>query len=546
MNPSSAVIQPENLSMPSTSLPPVQRHEPHSTKINTVPYLPTPPSTIATTLTPQSCALSPFPPSARPVCSTPGPAPSAPPPGMPCPTTALILDPKSVPYYTVVSPLDPAKAAAVSFSPSPITCLEEIAKATFSTIRPSASISCSTITPGAAPPIIPNGPIIASPTGPNAEVPATPLPNQPSNNTPQPHASPCTFVTQTSLSCTSISYYTTTHPTGLTGLHSSSTMPPYATVIQTVSHCKIPCQGGQTISAAHPYSSPVPKLKSCTSPPLLIQTYASTLHSVQSCATPSKAAPLYSSTFRAAPPYTPPSQDKKAVRLPPPPPPPPPPYTPRKEDSTTPGSGTRPNTPGTSCNEKESEKENRQDLTETKSPQSLCRRASSLRHRAATPPVSVIKEGKQSYTLPAKACSRPSCLSSAQAQLGALHKMLCSGANTRSIASSSQQALPPSQQDSGSVSGGQPTAGPLTATQAETLRQVQEILGGLVSGARCKLDPSRVAEKLLGPNGPLHDIRALQTQLQSLEGVLETSQNTIKVLLDVIQDLEKKEAERDG
>ncbi|CAL8386737.1 unnamed protein product [Boreogadus saida] len=276
------------------------------------------------------------------------------------------------------------------------------------------------------------------------------------------------------------------------------------------------------------------------------KTYASTLHSVQSYATPSKAAPLYSSTFRAAPPYTPPSQDKKAVRLPPPPPPPPPPYTPRKEDSTTPGSGTRPNTPGTSCNEKESEKENRQDLTETKSPQSLCRRASSLRHRAATPPVSVIKEGKQSYTLPAKACSRPSCLSSAQAQLGALHKMLCSGANTRSIASSSQQALPPSQQDSGSVSGGQPTAGPLTATQAETLRQVQEILGGLVSGARCKLDPSRVAEKLLGPNGPLHDIRALQTQLQSLEGVLETSQNTIKVLLDVIQDLEKKEAERDG
>lgn len=67
-----------------------------------------------------------------------------------------------------------------------------------------------------------------------------------------------------------------------------------------------------------------------------------------------------------------------------------------------------------------------------------------------------------------------------------------------------------------------------------------------MSGARCKLDPSRVTEKLLGPNGPLHDIRSLQNQLQSLEGVLETSQNTIKVLLDVIQDLEKKEAERDG
>ena len=67
-----------------------------------------------------------------------------------------------------------------------------------------------------------------------------------------------------------------------------------------------------------------------------------------------------------------------------------------------------------------------------------------------------------------------------------------------------------------------------------------------MAGARCKLDPARVTEKLLGPNGPLHGIRGLQTQLQSLEGVLETSQNTIKVLLDVIQDLEKKEAERDG
>eukprot|EP00064_Thunnus_orientalis_P019638 superscaffoldBa00004997_g19763 len=96
-----------------------------------------------------------------------------------------------------------------------------------------------------------------------------------------------------------------------------------------------------------------------------------------------------------------------------------------------------------------------------------------------------------------------------------------------------------------SASGERPTAGPLTATQADTLRQVQEILGGLVSGARCKLDPARVTEKLLSPNGPLHDIRSLQNQLHSLEGVLETSQNTIKVLLDVIQDLEKKEAERD-
>lgn len=82
--------------------------------------------------------------------------------------------------------------------------------------------------------------------------------------------------------------------------------------------------------------------------------------------------------------------------------------------------------------------------------------------------------------------------------------------------------------------------------QTDTLRHVQELLGGLMSGARCKLDLARAKEKLLGPNGPLYDIGSLQSQLHSLEGVLETSQNTIKVLLDVIQDLEKKEAERDG
>ncbi|GAB0187843.1 INSYN2B protein-like [Grus japonensis] len=48
-----------------------------------------------------------------------------------------------------------------------------------------------------------------------------------------------------------------------------------------------------------------------------------------------------------------------------------------------------------------------------------------------------------------------------------------------------------------------------------------------------------------GPRGP-GEQGDLQSQLQSLEGVLETSQQTIRVLLDVIQDLEKKEAQRDG
>ncbi|XP_064797110.1 mucin-2-like [Oncorhynchus masou masou] len=180
-----------------------------------------------------------------------------------------------------------------------------------------------------------------------------------------------------------------------------------------------------------------------------------------------------------------------------------------------------------------------------------CPRASSLKQRAQTP-LAVPLKGNQADqgSSPTKAISRPTCLGQAQAQLGAqlgaLHKILCSGTNTPN----SQQALPPGQCLSGargcSGSGGGPTVGPLTSTQADTLRQVQEILGGLVSGARSKLDPTWVAEKLMGPNGPLHDIRSLQTQLHSMEGVLETSQNTIKVLLDVIQDLEKKEAERDG
>ncbi|XP_056146386.1 proprotein convertase subtilisin/kexin type 5-like [Lampris incognitus] len=282
------------------------------------------------------------------------------------------------------------------------------------------------------------------------------------------------------------------------------------------------------------------------------------LSNMQSSTTPTKTVPLYSSTFRAAPPYTPPSQapystqDKRVVRLPPPPPPPPP-YTPRKEGSITPGPALKPPTlrADSKASEKEQdrEKEKREDVTGRESPK-LCERASSLKYRASTPPVSVMK-GEQQPSSPAKACSKPSCLSSAQAQLGALHKMLCSGASARPNTPNSQHPLPPRQQGCSGALGcsssvERPASGPLTATQADTLRQVQEILGGLVSGAKCKLDPSRVTEKLLSPNGPLHDIRSLQTQLHSLEGVLETSQNTIKVLLDVIQDLEKKEAERDG
>ncbi|KAI4786516.1 hypothetical protein KUCAC02_037071, partial [Chaenocephalus aceratus] len=382
------------------------------------------------------------------------------------------------------------------------------------------------------------------------------LPLDASHFPPTANATPCTFVTQTAMSCTSITYYSTNSA----GPHAPhQTTPSYATLIQTVSHCNIPLQSASltgitpyssSLTGITPYSSPLPNLRSCTSPPLV---KTSNLPN----ATPTKAVPLYSSTFRAAPPYTPPAQaqDKRGIRLPPPPPPPPPPYTPRKTGNDPP-CATATRTPmlrtdgKVGTKDKEVEKEEKEDAKRSDTPK-LCGRSSSLRHRAQTPPVAVMKGEKpcsssSSSSSPAKACFKSSCLSSAQAQLGVLHKMLCSGPNARP--GTPNRVLP--QNCSGgrgcSAAGGRPTAGPLTSTQAETLRQVQEILGGLVSGARCKLDPAKVAEKLLGPNGPLHDIRSLQTQLQSLEGVLETSQNTIKVLLDVIQDLEKKEAERDG
>ncbi|XP_053113856.1 inhibitory synaptic factor 2A-like isoform X2 [Hemicordylus capensis] len=71
----------------------------------------------------------------------------------------------------------------------------------------------------------------------------------------------------------------------------------------------------------------------------------------------------------------------------------------------------------------------------------------------------------------------------------------------------------------------------LPPRQAETLRHAQELL-----------QPAAGAPPGPPPRGP----GALHSQLQSLEEVLETSQQTIHVLLDVIQDLEKEEAQRGG
>ncbi|KAF3701903.1 Protein FAM196A [Channa argus] len=529
-------------------------HDSPSTKITTVPYCTSPPPTNTPTQNPDH--------GTEPPCSTAAITP--PPPtalSIPCSTSASTVQ-HSVPYYTVVSPPTTPSTAVVCCSPSSVAPPGPIRNCTSpnSVIASSTLLTCSTPTPIITSNIAPSD-IRHPTTAPN--ITNTLSCNSP-NAAPPITITPCTFVTQTALSCTSISYYTSTHPADPHAAHSNSTSPSYATLIQTVTHCNIPCKGLENTSSANtgiaPYTSPVPKLKSCTSPPPLVKTYVSTLSNAQPCATPTKAVPLYSSTFRAAPPYTPPSQapcnaqDKRGIRLPPPPPPPPP-YTPRKKGNDPPGPAIR--TPMLRTDgkvnekDKDSEKEKEEDKKCTDSPK-LSDRASSLKHRAQTPPVTVMKGEKQPSSFsPAKACFKPSCLSSAQAQLGALHKMLCSGASARPNTPNLQHPIPPNQQGcSGargcSVSGEQPTAGPLTATQADTLRQVQEILGGLVSGARCKLDPSRVTEKLLSPNGPLHDIRSLQNQLHSLEGVLETSQNTIKVLLDVIQDLEKKEAERDG
>ncbi|XP_051269430.1 proline-rich protein 36 isoform X2 [Dicentrarchus labrax] len=552
-SPSSMQIQSESPASPTAT------QDPPTTQITTVPYCTSPPPTNAPTQIPENCPKTHCTSPAKPACATPPPPIAL---SIPCSTSAPTVVQHPIPYYTVVSPPTTPSTAVVCSSPSStaLPCPTQNCTSPISDIVSSAPLTCSTPTPTISPNVTPIDTTRHPTISPN-------LTHQPphsvSNSTPSTNLTPCTFVTQTALSCTSISYYSTTHPVGPHAPQPNSTSPSYATLIQTVSHCNIPCQALQNTSSANtgkpPYSSPVPKLKSCTSPPPLVKTYASTLPNVQPCATPTKAVPLYSSTFRAAPPYTPPSQapynaqDKRGIRLPPPPPPPPP-YTPRKKGSDPPGPAIR--TPMLRADSKASKKdkdreEKKEDIKCTDSPK-LCERASSLKHRAQTPPVAVMKEEKQSSSSsPAKACFKPSCLSSAQAQLGALHKMLCSGANARPNTPNSQHPLPPNQQGcSGargcSASGERPTAGPLTATQADTLRQVQEILGGLVSGARCKLDPSRVTEKLLSPNGPLHDIRSLQNQLHSLEGVLETSQNTIKVLLDVIQDLEKKEAERDG
>ncbi|XP_061658145.1 uncharacterized protein LOC133491214 isoform X2 [Syngnathoides biaculeatus] len=499
--------------------------EPPRTQITTVPYCTSPSPTRAPTQNCEQCS--------PPTCTSSIEPASVPPPPSAAPPVscaASTVNPLPAPYYTHVTPSASTSAALVRATPSPGAPACPTANRTSPVPNMASPIALTRLaaSPANNPGVVPCDPIHQTATQP-----------QPPNTYQATNQTPCTMVTQTALSCTSISYYTTTHAAG--PLHNPAT-PSCATLIQTIAHCNIPCQALQNSSSVSigvaPYSSQVPKLNTCTSTSQLVN-----LPNPNHSATPTKAVPLYS--FRAAPPYTPPSQatlnaqDKRGIRLPPPAPPPPP-YTPRKKGNDPPGAAAR--APGESKpkDDKDEENEKKETVKCTDTPK-LCERASSLKHRAKTPPVCVVKAEKPSS--PAKACFKPSCLSSAQAQLGVLHKMLCAGAN----APNSQHTLPPNQQGCSGPKGCEVSGEkPLTPIQADTLRQVQEILGGLVSGAKCKLDPARVTEKLLGPNGPLRDIRSLQNHLHSLEGVLETSQNTIKILLDVIQDLEKKEAERDG
>ncbi|XP_029768914.1 INSYN2B protein-like isoform X1 [Terrapene carolina triunguis] len=122
------------------------------------------------------------------------------------------------------------------------------------------------------------------------------------------------------------------------------------------------------------------------------------------------------------------------------------------------------------------------------------------------------------------------------------------------LTSTSSQGHPPRTQQftrtPGAPWSNEPLGEPcLTAEQLDTLHQVQDLLQ-LVAAAKGQVGLSKGDEHFLTSRGHVGvgpgQMGDLQSQVQSLEGVLETSQQTIKVLLDVIQDLEKKEAQRDG
>ncbi|XP_053922252.1 INSYN2B protein-like isoform X2 [Cuculus canorus] len=86
----------------------------------------------------------------------------------------------------------------------------------------------------------------------------------------------------------------------------------------------------------------------------------------------------------------------------------------------------------------------------------------------------------------------------------------------------------------------------LSAEHSDTLHHVQDLLQLVVVAKGPSGPPSGDQDARTSQGARPRERGDLRSQLQSLEGVLETSQQTIRVLLDVIQDLEKKEAQRDG
>ncbi|XP_048876776.1 uncharacterized protein LOC125746618 isoform X1 [Brienomyrus brachyistius] len=331
-----------------------------------------------------------------------------------------------------------------------------------------------------------------------------------------PHAG----VNGTSIS-TAISTTTYISETGLTSIPLPQSEPSSSSNAETPVSISSPCKTSQTCTSVH--------------------------HTVPPNTLPSRISPLYLPTVPMAVPFSFPArptfttQDTgrgeeqergKRRELPlPPPPPPPPPYTPRRDGHSPQGLNNRPTT--TNCGSEHEKK--------PKAPAYFSEGAHMHPKEARYP---LGQDPKASPAGPAQGTPYHRQPTFGDVCTSCAKTYVRSPSTTNDLRWQLMGQLAPSGPWMPTLNRISDT--PLTPDQAETLKHVQELLGGLMSGACSKLQLSEAREKLLGPQGALHNVRGLQTQLQSLEGILEMSQNTIKVLLDVIQDLEKKEAERDG
>ncbi|XP_036384181.1 proline-rich protein 36 isoform X2 [Megalops cyprinoides] len=384
---------------------------------------------------------------------------------------------------------------------------------------PSCALAPKSVQPCTLPPQTVSHRISTPQTVPSSSIPPQAIP--PCVSPPQTGL-PCTLPPQTVPACVS------PPQTGLPCTLPPQTVPACVSPPQTGLPCTFPPQivPPKTVPLS---ASPPQTVLPCSSPP---QNALPSLHpqTVPPCTSPPQAPRTTQDTWRVGERER---RDRRESPLPPPPPPPPP-YTPRREGCCT--SGPTPRTePPTRGGGGERETARKGSTPSNDASHTHPRRAGTpsftQRQDLSSPPA---QPGPQPHNF-------------VQPPPGAQHTIFCTEPQANTPNNPHEEPLgqrpPPGSWD---LHLGRTTDATLTPGQAETLKQVQELLGGLVSGARGKLELAKAREKLLGPQGPLHDIGTLQSQLQSLEGVLETSQNTIKVLLDVIQDLEKKEAERDG